>query len=132
MNAIMLRDCKEGDWVYYGVGILAQVRKSDWSEKFVLDTGAYEIGGCMNEMVYPLSISSKIIADNIQYYYKRMCGYKLIKGSTLTNFLRKKFDELMSLDDDAPPKDFYKIYDSIEKVINELRINSIHLTCILQ
>ena len=44
----------------------------------------------------------------------------LINGSKWINWLSDKYDELMTLDDNAERKDYMKIYDSIEAQIKEL------------
>jgi hypothetical protein len=120
----LLKDCLDGEWVYYEVGRLCQVQ--DYINS--IDGRVYKdlVDGYIrtsingNTKVYPLTINNKIIAEAIHHYYELMHEKRLINGSKWINWLSDKYDELMALDDYAKREDYRKIYDSIEAQIKEL------------
>lgn len=120
----LLKDCQDGEWVYYEVGRLCQV-KDDINSingevyKDLVD-GYIRTGTNENTKVYPLTIHAKVIAESVHHYYEEMHEKNLINGSKWVNWLSNKFDELMALDDNAERRDYRKIYDSIEAQIKKL------------
>ena len=120
----LLKDCQDGEWVYYDVGKLCQVQDSinsiDGRVYKDLVDGYFRTSTGKNTKVYPLTIHSKVIAETIYNYYEKMHQKNLINGSKWVNWLSNKFDELMALDDDAKKEDYTKIYNSIDAQIKEL------------
>lgn len=120
----LLKDCQDGEWVYYEVGRLCQVQDDINSINGVpykdLVDGYFRTMLSKNTKVYPLTIHAKVIAEAIHYYYDEMIKKKLINGSRWVNWLNDRFDELMALDDDAPREEYKEIYKSIEDKIKEL------------
>ena len=120
----LLKDCQDGDWVYYEVGKLCQVKNeiNSINNEVYKDLVNGYVRTCTNQntKVYPLTIHNKVIAEAIYYYYKLMHEKRLINGSKWVNWLSDKYDELMALDDNAKREDYKKIYDSIEVQIKEL------------
>ena len=120
----LLKDCQDGEWVYYEVGRLCQVQENinsidGRSYKDLVD-GYIRTYANQNTKVYPLTIHTKVIAESVHHYYEEMHKKNLINGSRWVNWLSDKFDELMALDDNAKKEDYRKIYDSIEAQIKEL------------
>ena len=121
----LLKDCKDGEWVYYDVGRLCQVQDivSPFNDNKVdkdLVDGYFRTSTNENTKVYPLTIHAKVIAESIHSYYEKMHEKNLISGSKWVNWLSEKFDELMDLDDNASREEYQKIYKSIESQIKEL------------
>lgn len=120
----LLKDCQDGDWVYYEVGRLCQVQDNinhiDGLIYKNLTDGYIITYTGLNTKVYPITIHAKVIAEAIHRYYIKMHEKKLINGSKWVNWLSDKFDELMSLDDKATREEYRKIYDSIDEKIKEL------------
>lgn len=120
----LLKDCKAGEWVFYEVGRLCQVKSicdTTSEEEFnILTDGFIETWPSNSTKVYPLSIHAKVIADAIYRYYNKMHEKRLINGSKWVNWLSEKFDQLMELDDNVPKEEYRKIYDSIVAKIKEL------------
>jgi len=120
----LLKDCQDGEWVYYEVGRLCQVQDHINSingrvYKDLVD-GYTRTSTNGNTKVYPLTIHNKVVAEAVHYYYELMHEKKLINGSKWVNWLSDKYDELMALDNNAEREDYRKIYDSIEAQIKEL------------
>lgn len=120
----LLKDCKDGEWVYYEVGRLCQVKDNinsinDRVYKDLVDGYSRTYIG-ENTKVYPLTIHNKVVAEAIHHYYELMHEKGLINGSKWVNWLSDKYDELMALDDNAKSEDYTKIYDSIKAQIKEL------------
>ena len=121
MKYKLLKDCNQGDWVYYDAGELCMVDKEGEEENFSLTTGYIRTYTSENTKVYPLTLHNKIIADGIYDYYKDMHKNNLINGSKWVNWLNEKMGELMELDENAPREDFKEIWDSIAAQIRELK-----------
>lgn len=123
----LLKDCQDGEWVYYEIGRLCQVQ----DHLNCIDGQIYKdlidgyIRTCPNKntKVYPLTIHAKVIAESIYHYYKEMHEKKLINGSKWVNWLSEKFDEAMALDDNAPHCKYQEIYNSIQEQIKELEFH---------
>ena len=120
----LLKDCEDGEWVYYEVGRLCQVKDelNSYDDRIYKNLVDGYIVTCANQntKVYPLTIHNKVIAESIHHYYLEMHEKRLINGSKWVNWLSDKYDELMALDDNAEREDYKKIYDSIEAQIKEL------------
>ena len=120
----LLRDCQDGEWVYYEVGRLCQVQDHvnsiDGRVYKDLVTGYIRIGASKNTIVYPLTIHNKVVAEAVYRFYTLMHEKRLINGSKWVNWLSDKYDELMALSCNAEREDYIKIYDSIEAQIREL------------
>lgn len=120
---IYLKNCNVGDWIYFGPGELYQVIKGDFNRfnDFALSNGYIRCWtNNSTTKVYPLTLRTKVIAENIHYYYKEMHRKDLIHGSEWVDWLENKFHELMLLEDDAPKEAFGEIYTSIEEQIEKL------------
>lgn len=121
----LLKDCQDGEWVYYDVGRLCQVQdivnpfNNNKVDKDLVD-GYFRTSTSENTKVYPLTIHAKVVAESIHSYYEKMHEKNLIHGSKWVNWLSEKFDELMDLDDNASKEEYQKIYKSIEAQIKEL------------
>ena len=120
----LLKDCQDGEWVYYEVGRLCQVQDelNSYDDHIYKNLVDGYIRTCTNQntKVYPLTIHNKVIAESIHHYYLEMHKKNLINGSKWVNWLSDKYDELMALDDNAESEDYKKIYDSIKAQIKEL------------
>ena len=128
----LLKECEVGEWVFYEVGKLCQVKSFfntiSGKEDKILTDGYVETYTSDNSKVYPLSIHAKVIADAIYKYYNQMHEKNLINGSRWVNWLSEKFDQLMELDDKAPREEYRKIYDSIVAQIKELEYHKSFLS----
>jgi hypothetical protein len=116
----ILKDCKQGDWVYYDAGDLFLVDKEDGISGFVLRNGSIVVYASEDAIVYPLTLHNKIIADGIHAYYKRMHRSKLINGSKWVNWLNDKMGELIELGENAKREEYQVIWNSISDKISEL------------
>lgn len=119
-----LCECKQGDWVYYEYGELGQVQVEIFDDDkpyYSISNGIIKTGLGPDHMVYPLSLYTKTLADQIRYYYDEMHRHKVINGSRWTNWLSSMFDKLMLLDPDtADRSDYSQIWDEIEKTTSHL------------
>ena len=124
MNYKLLKDCHQGDWVYYDAGKLYMVDKKEGSDYFTLIDGFGRLVTSDDTRVYPLTPHNKVIAEGIYSYYKEMCAKGLINGSRWTNWLNDKMSELMELDENASREECKEIWDSIEEQIKDLEYHA--------
>ena len=113
------KDFNIGDWFFDDLGNLVLMKEKkngicEYSTGFFLITSSDEFNA------YPLTLNNKMIAESIQFYYKKLCDL-----GKITPFARAKLSdymhELMNLSvDNAPDEDFSKIYDEIGKWIKSI------------
>lgn len=116
----LLKECNEGDWVYYDAGDLAQVVKDEYNGQLALNTGAIKTFLSQDSIVYPLTLHTKMMAEGIKFYENLMYEKKLINGSRWVNWLNEKMGEVMELPEDADESEYNKIWNTIKEQIKEL------------
>lgn len=120
----LLKDCKQGEWVFFEAGDLYMVDREKGSSGLSLTNGHFRVYTSDEAKVYPLTLHNKIIADGIHYFYKRMHKGKLINGSEWVNWLDEKMEELIDLGEDAKEEEYQAIWNAIENQVKELEIKN--------
>lgn len=123
MRTKKLVNCVNDEWVYFGYGELGLVKKVNCCDHELIEIH----DGCMihglsdDTIVVPMSLHSKVIAEQVHYYADDMFKKKLINGSRWTNWLNEKFIELVEIDENiAGSEPYIKIYTEIKNKIEEL------------
>ena len=115
-----LSECKTGDWVYNSDAELCYVKEPedrDVSTSFYsLHYDGMECGCCGDTVVYPLTLRTRQLADNMaelrQRYHKAN-----IMNSYFSHELEEEFHTLMLISDTA--KDARKQYDEFWQRLND-------------
>ena len=120
MNYKFLKDCTENEWVYCDYGTLCCVKCDEIFGKILTD-GYVSSSYPGDYKVFPITVETKLIAENIKFFADDMFNNNLINGSRWTNWLYEKFVECMGHLENKEYDKIQKIYDEIRKQIDDIK-----------
>ena len=121
-----LKDFNVGDWFYGTDGLLKQLIEKeedgwcDYTDGFIRSSSRGDV-----TEAYDLTIHNKVIADNVQWYFREFSRCSLLTPKTskqLENYCKR----LMELDEDTSEIEYKKIWASMDSYMHDLKEHMSH------
>ncbi len=116
-----LEDFNVGDWFYALDGSLKQlITKEDDGWCDYTDGAIRSSSMAKTTIAYPLTIHNKVIADNVQWYFREFSRSSLLTSKT-SRQLEAYCKRLMQLDENAGEQEYSKIWREMDSYMHDLK-----------
>lgn len=121
-----LEDFKKGEWFYTVSGELQQLVEKDEDGWCEYTNGLIRSSSsAKNTVAYELTIHNKVIADNVQWYFREFSKNNLLTPKT-SHRLEEYCMRLMDVDETADQQEYTKIWSEMDMYTHDLKEHMSH------